>query len=90
MSKWVDLEKQLLSDPAVKKEYNRLQPRYALIAQLIEERIKNGVSQKELADRIGTKQSAIARFESGNVNPSLKFLQKIALAMGRNLVVQIK
>lgn len=90
MSKWEDLEKKLLSDPAVKKEYDRLQPRYALIAQLIDARTKKGISQKELAEKIGTKQSAIARFESGDVNPSLEFLQKIASAMGRDLIVQIK
>lgn len=90
MSKWEDLEKKLLSDPEVKKEYDKLQPRYALISQLIEARIKKGISQKELAEKVGTKQSAIARFESGDVNPSLEFLQKIATAMGRNLIVQIK
>ena len=90
MSKWEDLEKELLSDPEVKKEHEKLKPRYALISQIIEARIKKGISQKELADKIGTKQSAIARFESGNVNPSLEFLQKIASAMGRNLIVQIK
>lgn len=90
MSKWEDLEKKLLSDPKVKKEYDQLQPRYVLISQLIETRIRKGISQKELAEKIGTKQSAIARFESGNVNPSLEFLQKIALAMGRRLSVQFR
>ena len=90
MSKWEDLEKELLSDPEVKKEYDKLQPRYALISQLIEARIKKGLSQKELAEKIGTKQSAIARLESGDVNPSFEFLQKVVTAMGRTLNVQIK
>lgn len=90
MSKWEDLEKRLLADPEVKGEYDRLQPRYVLISQLIKARIKKGISQKELAEKIGTKQSAIARFESGNVNPSLEFLQKIALAMGRRLSIQFR
>lgn len=90
MSKWEDLEKKLLADPEVKREYDKLQPRYLLISQLIKARIKKGISQKELAKRIGTKQSAIARFESGNVNPSLEFLQKIAIAMGRRLSIQFR
>lgn len=90
MSKWEDLEKQLLSDPEVKKEYDKLQPRYALISQLIEARMEKGMSQKELAEKIGTKQSAIARLESGNINPSLEFLQKVVAAMGHTLNVQIK
>lgn len=90
MTKWEDLEKQLLSDPEVKREYDKLQPRYALISQLIEARIKKGLSQKELAEKIGTKQSAIARLESGNINPSLEFLQKVVSAMGRTLNIHIK
>ncbi len=90
MRNWRDLRKELLSDPEVKKEYDRLQPRYALVSQLIEARIKKGLSQKELAEKIGTKQSAIARLESGNINPSIEFLQKVVTAMGRKLNVQIK
>lgn len=90
MSNWKDLRKELLENKEVKREYDKLQPRYTLISQLIEARIKKGFSQKELAEKIGTKQSAIARLESGNVNPSFEFLQKIASAMGRTLSVQIK
>ena len=60
MSKWEDLEKGLLSDPKVKKEYDRLAPRYAVIAQLIDARLKQKMTQKDVAERIGTKQSAIA------------------------------
>lgn len=90
MKKWKDLKQELLKNIEVKKEYDRLKPKYALIAQLIDARIKEGISQKELAEKIGTKQSAIARLESGNANPSMAFLEKIALAMGRTLSVQIK
>ena len=90
MGTWRDFEKKLLSDPEVKKEYDRLAPRYALISELIEARIKHGLSQKQLAEKIGTKQSAIARLETGNINPSIEFLQKVASAMGRTLTIQIK
>lgn len=90
MSKWEDLEKQILSDPAVKKEYDRLAPRYAVISALISTRVKKGLTQKEVAKKIGTKQSAIARLESGNVNPSLEFLQKFAQVMGYKLTIQLR
>lgn len=76
MSKWEDLEKELLSDPKVRKEYERLAPRYAVIAEVISARLKKGLTQKDVAEKLGTKQSAIARLEGGNVNPSLEFLQK--------------
>ncbi len=90
MSKWEDLEKELLSDPKTKKEYDKLAPRYAVISALIDARTKKGLTQKELAQKIGTKQSAIARLESGSVNPSLEFLQKIAQVMGYKLTIQLR
>lgn len=89
MSKWEDLEKELLADPKVKKEYDRLAPRYAVISQVISARIIAGMTQSEVAKKVGTKQSAIARLESGNVNPSLEFLQKIAQGMGYKLTVHL-
>ena len=89
MSKWEVLEKELLSDVATKKEFDKLAPRYAVISQLIKARIKNKMTQFDVAKKVGTKQSAIARLESGNVNPSLEFLQKIAQVMGYKLTVQL-
>ena len=88
MESWKELRKEILSDPEVRKEYERLKPRYAVIAQLIEARAKKRMSQSELAKKIGTKQSAIARLESGNVNPSLAFMEKVAAAMGKRLSIQ--
>jgi len=89
MSKWKDLEKELLADPATKREFDKLAPRYAVISQLIEARIRNKMTQMDVAEKIGTKQSAIARLESGSVNPSLEFLQKIAQVMGYKLTIQL-
>lgn len=90
MSKWGDLERQLLSDPKVKKEYDKLQPRYTLISQLIKARIRKGFTQKELAEKIGTKQSAIARVESGTANISLAFLEKLTQALGSQLIIRVQ
>lgn len=89
MSKWGDLEKELLSDLKVKKEYDRLAPSYAIISDLIAARIKKGMTQKDVAEKLGTRQSAIARLESGNVNPSLEFLQKLAQVMGYKLNIHL-
>lgn len=50
-------------------------------------REKRGLSQRELAERLGTTQSAIARLEAGNVTPSLATLDKLADALGVELVV---
>lgn len=90
MSKWEDLEKELLADPETKKEYDKLAPRYAIISDLIAARLSKGMTQKDIAQKIGTKQSAIARLESGNVNPSIELLQKIAQVMGYKLTIHLR
>lgn len=89
MKDWKQLKSELLRDKAVKKEFDRLTPRYKAISALISARTKKGITQKELAKKIGTKQSAIARFEAGIVNPSLGFLEKIADVMGYRVNISL-
>lgn len=88
MKNWSSLKKELLKDPQVKAEYDHLQPEFALISAMIEARIKNGITQKDLAEKLGTKQSAIARLESGRANPSLSFLKKLAQALNAHLEIK--
>ena len=90
MKKWETLKRELLQNKEVAKEYKKMAPRYAIIAQLIQARAKKGMTQKELASKLGTKQSAIARLESGNANPSISFLERIASVMGYKLTIQIR
>lgn len=90
MEKWENVKKELLKDKKVKAEYDKLGPKYELVSKLIGARIKKGLTQSELAEKVGTKQSAIARLESGNANPSFLFLEKITVAMGRELIIEIK
>lgn len=90
MENWEDVKKELLKDPKVKAEYDRLEPEYKLISKIIEARIKNKMTQAELAKKVGTKQSAIARFEAGNSNPTLDFMDRLATALGAKLIIEIK
>jgi ribosome-binding protein aMBF1 (putative translation factor) len=83
-----DFKRKSLKDPEVKAEYERQQPEFAVISAILEARFRKGVTQKQLAEKIGTKQSAIARLESGRANPSILFLKKLADAL--NLSFQIK
>ncbi|MBT9168775.1 MAG: Antitoxin HigA1 [Syntrophomonadaceae bacterium] len=85
------LEKQL-KDPEFRKEYEALEPEYQLAKSIIELRLKRGITQKELAERIGTKQSGISRLESVNTrsNPSLSLLERVAEALDAKLVVYVK
>lgn len=65
--------------------YDDLDSRYLFLSQLIEKRIAAGLTQEELARKVGTKQSAISRLESGNYNPTLSFLSKVANGLGVKL-----
>jgi transcriptional regulator with XRE-family HTH domain len=53
-------------------------------------RTKQGITQEELAKRAGTKQSIISRFEGGNYNPSLEFMQKLAQGLGKELHITLR
>ncbi len=83
------LKKELLKDKKIKQLYERLEPEFAVIEMIIKKRIEKGLSQKELARKIGTKQSAISRLESGTYNPSLSFLQKVSEALDAKLKISL-
>ena len=80
----------LLCNPQVKDEYDKLAPIYEIKEEIIRLRIEKGLSQKELADLIGSKQSAISRLESGDYNPSVQFLIKIAHALDKECHIVFK
>ncbi|WP_338832839.1 Antitoxin HigA1 [Moorella humiferrea] len=88
--KWEEFKEQLMKNPAFRKEYEDLEPEYQLVRSIIQQRIAKGMTQAELAKRVGTRQSAIARLESGRYNPSLRFLKKVAKALDAKLEVRLK
>src|SRR3990167_4811989 len=77
-------EKEALKDPELKAEYDRQQPEFAVIRA----RIEKGLTQEELAKKVGTKQSVISRLESGRANPSVAFLKKLAQALNSHLEIK--
>lgn len=83
-------EKTFTERPEVAAEYDALGSQYALIRAEIESRRAMGLSQKELAERMGTAQANISRFESGNSNPSLAFLQRMADSLGKTLRITLE
>ena len=90
MKNFNELKKKLLQDKTVKKAYGDLAPQYALIEMIIRKRLKAGLSQETLAQKLGTKQSAIARFESGKTNPTLSFLTNITSALNGKLIILVR
>jgi ribosome-binding protein aMBF1 (putative translation factor) len=84
---WDDVKTERADSPARHRGYERAGRAIRLAFEVRELREKRGLSQRELAERLGTTQSAVARLEAGNVSPSLPTLDKLADALGVELVV---
>ncbi len=81
------LEEQL-NDPEFKKEYDALEPEFTIIKALLNAREASGLTQKDLAERTGIAQGDISKLETGNANPSLRTLQRLAAGMGMKLKLE--
>jgi len=83
-------EAALAGNPGLRKEYEALAPQYEIIDAVIAARMEKQMTQSDLAERANTRQSNISRFESGNYNPSVEFLQKIAGALDKQLNITLR
>ncbi|MCV9910350.1 helix-turn-helix domain-containing protein [Brucella sp. HL-2] len=85
MTRISDLKKRLMNDPEFQKEYEKADAEFALVEALVRARTDAKMSQADVAKRIGTTQSAIARLEGGKVSPSISTLRRYAEATGSKL-----
>ena len=80
-----------MKDPEFRKAWHDLDPEFELLESLLKAREKEGITQAELARRIGTKQSAISRLERGAFSKAtVETLKKIAEALDRKLVIKLQ
>lgn len=84
------IKKKMLSDREVREAYVALEEEFALARELIAARTRAGLTQAELAARMGTTQSAIARLESGAQLPSIKTLLRFASATRSRPVIKLR
>ena len=84
------VKEQVMKNPEVLAHYEALKERYALIEGFIAVRTAAGLTQKEIAERMGTTQSVIARMEGGKVSPSVDTLSKYAHAVGVRPVISFE
>lgn len=82
-----EYKKELMKDPEFVKTYEDLQPEMDIVKAIIDARIKQNLSQKELSKLTGINQSEISKLESGERNPSIKLLQRLADGMGLTLKI---
>lgn len=87
---WREHKKRLMKDPEFRAEYEALEPEYKLASALIKLRLSKGLTQEELAKKLHTKQSGIARLESGSSLPSLSTIKKVAEALDAKLEIVLR
>lgn len=90
MTKMNDLHASWMKDDEYRREYDALETEFALARAMIEARSKAGLTQEELAKRMETSQSAIARLETGRSIPSGRTLERFAKATGTNLRISFE
>jgi len=83
------LKNELMADENFKKEYESLEQEFNFAAKMIEVRLQEQLSQEQVARRMGTTQSVVARIESGRPLPSLRTLMRYATAVGRKLDITL-
>lgn len=84
------LKAELLQDADTRAAYNAQAEEYAIARELIAARARAGLTQADVAQRMGTTQSTIARLEGGKAAPSLRSVQRYAHAVGARAVVRLE
>jgi transcriptional regulator with XRE-family HTH domain len=82
--------KRWMKEPGFKEGYDALEDEFALASQLIDARSRAGLTQAEVAERMGTSQSTVARLESGGAKPSLSTLKRFAQATGARVRITLE
>jgi len=79
-----------MKEPKYRKAYHALEGEFAMARAVIAARNRAGLTQSELALKMGTTQPVVARIESGRVQPSLRTLQRLASATGSKLMIRFE
>jgi len=90
MIKFSYLHRKWMTDPAYRKEYDALEEEFALIEAVAKARMRSGLTQAQLAKRMKTTQSTVARLESGRGQPSTRTLARFAKATGHRLKISFE
>lgn len=83
------LRDEWMKDPEFVREYKKLEPEFQIARQIMDARIKQKISQKELARRMGTGQAVVSRLEGANARPSISLLARLANALNTPITVTI-
>ncbi len=87
MARITDLHKKWMKEPKYRKAYGALEGEFVLASAVIDVRNRAGLTQEELARKMGTTQPVVARLESGRSRPSMRTLERLADATGSRLLI---
>jgi len=90
MARIADMHKSWMKRPKYKKVYEALREEFTLASAVIDARNRAGLTQQELAKKMGTTQPVVARLESGRVRPSMRTLARLAEATGSRLLISFE
>jgi len=85
LREWKEYKKEVFKDPAFKKAYDALEPEFKLASSLIQARLDNKLTQQQLAKKAGVSQAVVARLESGQANPTVSTVNRVAGILGKEL-----
>ena len=91
--KWTthnELKVKLMKDPEFVKEYDKLEAEFQIARQMIDARIKQNITQEELAKKVKTGQAVISRLEGANAKPSISLLERVARALNIKFNITIQ
>ncbi len=90
MARIIDLHKKWMKEPKYRKAYAALEEEFVLASAVMDVRTRAGLTQEELARKMGTTQPVVARLESGRTRPSLRTLERLAEATGSRLLISFE
>ena len=90
MARTTEMHKKWMKEPKYKKAYDALEEEFVLAEAVMDVRNRAGLTQEELARKMGTTQPVVARLESGRTRPSMRTLERLAEATGSRLLISFQ
>ena len=90
MARIAEMHKKWMKEPKYRKAYEALEEEFVLASAVMDVRNRAGLTQQELARKMGTTQPVIARLESGRIRPSMRTLERLAEATGSRLLISFE
>jgi len=90
MARISDMHKKWMKEPKYRKAYEALEEEFVLASAVMDVRNRAGLTQEQLARKMGTTQPVVARLESGRTRPSMRTLGRLAEATGSSLRISFE